>query len=121
MDDPFALGLAAYRRADYFAAHEHWEALWRAAGDPAERALLRGLIQLAAALHKLVHQGGTVGALRVLDRAAANLGAASPGARGLDVPRLIADLTRLRAEIVRLAADGRSDLAPAWVPRLGAE
>lgn len=62
-DRLLALGAEAFDRGDYFAAHEHWEAVWRdVAGD--ERRRLKGLIQIAAALHK--HAQGHRDAARAL-------------------------------------------------------
>lgn len=45
----FADGLAAYRRGDFFEAHERLEPAWMGTSDSAERELTQGLIKLAAA------------------------------------------------------------------------
>lgn len=42
-------GLAAYRRGDFFEAHELLEPAWMGTADLAEREALQGLIKLAAA------------------------------------------------------------------------
>ena len=42
-------GMAAYARGDAFDAHEAWEPAWMGTDDVAERALIQGLIKLAAA------------------------------------------------------------------------
>jgi Domain of unknown function (DUF309) len=42
-------GLAAYGRGAWYLAHEELEPAWMGTDDPAERALLSGLIKLAAA------------------------------------------------------------------------
>lgn len=44
-----AAGLGAYERGDFFEAHEDLEPAWMGSADLAERALLQGLIKLAAA------------------------------------------------------------------------
>jgi uncharacterized protein len=44
-----AAGLAAYERGDFFEAHEALEPAWMGTDDVAERALLQGLIKVAAA------------------------------------------------------------------------
>ena len=44
-----AAGLAAYDRGDFFDAHEDLEPAWMGTPDLAERALLQGLIKVAAA------------------------------------------------------------------------
>jgi predicted metal-dependent hydrolase len=49
---PLADGLGCYRREEFFAAHEHWEILWRASKGP-EKSFLQGLIQLAGGFHHL--------------------------------------------------------------------
>ena len=45
-----AKGLQCYRQGEFFAAHEHWEAVWLAAPEP-ERTFLQAVIQVAAAFH----------------------------------------------------------------------
>lgn len=45
-----AEGLRCYRAGEFFAAHEHWEAVWLHAPE-AEKTLLQAFIQLAAAFH----------------------------------------------------------------------
>lgn len=45
-------GIEAFDYGRFFEAHEHWELLWKVA-PPEERALLRALIQLAAACLKI--------------------------------------------------------------------
>ncbi len=42
-------GLAAYERGDFFQAHEDLEPAWMGTADRSERALLQGLIKVAAA------------------------------------------------------------------------
>src|SRR4051812_40949595 len=44
-----ASGIAAYERGDFFEAHEDLEPAWMGTDDRAERALLQGLIKVAAA------------------------------------------------------------------------
>jgi len=52
-----AQGLRDYRGGNYFEAHESWEAVWVRCEGP-EKALLQGLIQVAAAFHHF--QRGTL-------------------------------------------------------------
>ena len=67
-----AAGLAAYERGDFFAAHEHLEPAWMGTDDLVDRALLQGLIKLAAAY---VHasRGNPAGIVRNLAGARARL------------------------------------------------
>ncbi len=58
-------GLAAYRRGDYFEAHELLEPAWLGSPNLVERDLLSGLIKLAAAYVHAV-RGNPVGVLKNL-------------------------------------------------------
>jgi len=63
-----ANGLAAYERGDFFAAHEDLEPAWMGTDDRAERALLQGLIKVAAAyVHDV--RGNPAGIIRNLEGA----------------------------------------------------
>jgi predicted metal-dependent hydrolase len=62
-----------FNAGQFFEAHEAWEILWLAEGPGASRRGLQGLIQLAAAFHKLLVQGHVRGAGKLLDRALAKL------------------------------------------------
>lgn len=44
--------MRCYRAQEFFAAHEHWEAVWLLSTEP-EKTFLQGLIQIAAAFHHL--------------------------------------------------------------------
>ena len=48
-DAAIAAGLAAYERGDFFEAHEDLEPAWMGTDVVAERALLQGIIKVAAA------------------------------------------------------------------------
>ncbi|MGO9836811.1 MAG: DUF309 domain-containing protein [Polyangiaceae bacterium] len=69
VDDSFARG------ARLFEAHEVWEGRWRVATDKGERAFLQGLIQVAAAFHKLLVMKSPDSASRLLARGLAKLDA----------------------------------------------
>jgi len=111
-------GLAAYGRGAWYLAHEELEPAWMGTDDPVERAVLSGLIKLAAAY---VHAArGNVlgvrtnlrGARERLRTAAASAGAAegAPGAAGwVDLDVLLDDLEDRLARVQGLcaAAPGR--------------
>jgi len=61
------VGLACYRKAEFFSAHEHWESVWLKLEEP-EKSFLQALIQVTAALHHL-RTGNCVGAASLLRRA----------------------------------------------------
>jgi predicted metal-dependent hydrolase len=79
-----AAGLAAYERGDFFEAHEDLEPAWMGTDDRAERALLQGLIKVAAAY---VHgvRGNPAGITRNLEGARALLVEASTDGPAVNV------------------------------------
>jgi DUF309 family protein family protein len=89
-------GLAAYERGDYFEAHEELEPAWMGTDVTAERALLQGIIKVAAAyVHDV--RGNPAGIARNLTGARTLLLEAAAGgpadnAAGIDLPALIADV-----------------------------
>jgi hypothetical protein len=111
--DAIAAGLAAYDRGDFFLAHEDLEPAWMGSPDLAERAVLQGLIKVAAAYVHAV-RGNPRGVERNLTGARQRLrepgvAAAAADIDGLDVGRLIDDIDLRLSEL----ADGAAG------PRLG--
>lgn len=99
-------GLAAYEQGDFFEAHEALEPAWMGSNDPAERAVLQGLIKLAAAyVHEV--RGNPAGIAKNLDGARARLAEARdtgwPSTDtvgvGLDLDALIDDIDRRLADL----------------------
>jgi predicted metal-dependent hydrolase len=109
----FDRGLAAYQAGDFFEAHELWEELWRDTPVGADRQFFHGLIQVAAAMYKIVGQQKPAPAARLLARALDKLRASPPRYRGLDVARLLREGEACR-EI--LAAGG--ELSATSAPRI---
>lgn len=75
MDDPFGRGAHLFDAGEFFDAHEAWEARWRVATDASERRFYQGLIQVAAAFHKLLVMRAPGPAERLLARGLAKLDA----------------------------------------------
>ena len=69
----FVRGARLFDRGAFFDAHEAWEEQWRIEPDKSERRFLQGLIQVAAALHKLLVMGSPEAAARLFARALAKL------------------------------------------------
>jgi predicted metal-dependent hydrolase len=85
-------GVRLFNRGRYLAAQEVWESAWRDA--PAEtRGFLEGLVQLAAGLHLRTRRGATKGAEHLLAQAMVAFEDHRPAALGIDVGRLIAEVT----------------------------
>jgi hypothetical protein len=103
----FEAGLAAYRRGDFFEAHELLEPAWMGTSDLAERALYQGLIKLAAGYVHAV-RGNPVGMSRNLDGARRYLAAAAEmdpswaTRTGIDL-RTLLDEVEVRLASVRVA------------------
>ena len=107
-----AEGLAAYDRGDYFEAHELLEPAWMGTDDLAERALLQGLIKLAAAYVHSV-RGNPQGVARNLEGARTRLEEANEDGghtAGLDVDALLHDID---VRLAQLAADPGRQPSPA--------
>ena len=85
-----ANGLAAYERGDFFEAHEDLEPAWMGTDDRAERALLQGLIKVAAAY---VHdaRGNPAGISRNLEGARVLLSEAAEDGPAINVARVDID------------------------------
>jgi uncharacterized protein len=91
-----AKGLRCYRAAQFFAAHEHWEAVWLELQDP-EKAFLQALIQVAAAFHHF-QRGNQKGTASLLQAALRRLDPRSPSFGGISVTPLCNEISEwLRA------------------------
>lgn len=116
-----AAGLHAYAEGDFFEAHELLEPAWMGTDVPADRALLQGLIKLAAAYVHAV-RGNPPGIVRNLEGARLRLVestedrvAAGLPEPWLDVPALIAEIDRRLADLE--ANPGGPTLEPPVLPR----
>jgi SAM-dependent methyltransferase len=69
----FEAGARKFDAGAFWDAHEAWEEHWRAETDPAARLALQGLIQIAAALHKLVVMQSPASAARLFAKGLAKL------------------------------------------------
>jgi predicted metal-dependent hydrolase len=106
-----AAGLEAYDRGDYFLAHEALEPAWMGTLDRGERALLQGLIKVAAAY---VHgaRGNPAGIERNLEGARRLLGEAASGDQAWRTDRALDGLAHLDLSCLLEAIDLRlTDLA----------
>lgn len=116
-----AAGIEAYEHGDFFEAHELLEPAWMGTDVPADRALLQGLIKLAAAYVHAV-RGNPRGIARNLEGARARLVesneervASGLPVAWLDIPRLVSAIDLRLAD---LAAQPREPtLGPPELPR----
>jgi hypothetical protein len=110
--DLFVRGADAFDRAEFFEAHERWEERWRVTAAGEERLYLQGLIQIAAAFHKLFVMRGPEAAERLLQKGLSKL----EGREGLMGVDLLGFCAELRACSGLLAS---RDFDRARVPRFG--
>lgn len=87
-----ATGLSCYRKGEFFEAHEHWEAVWLAQGEPL-KSFLQAVIQVTAACHH-VQRGNPVGAVSLLTRSLHRLESCPAHFGGLDVVQLRTDIAQ---------------------------
>jgi hypothetical protein len=110
--DTFRRGVDLYHAGYLWEAHEAWEELWKQARDAAERDLLQGLIQTAAALIK-VHAGVVDGVRRLAAAARPRLARAPGAAHGFDIARFLLDFDTCFAPVLGTGAlDGAWERAP---------
>lgn len=105
-----AEGLACYRRAEFFSAHEHWEVIWLKLKEP-EKSFLQALIQVAAAFH---HQQtkNFVGTVSLLRLALGRLERSQSFSGGIAVAQLCAEIR------VWLKAIESGEMLPAAFPEI---
>lgn len=115
--DALRAGLEAYGDGDFFLAHELLEPAWMGTADPAERALVQGLIKLAAAdVHGV--RGNPRGVIRNLEgslerlRLADAAGPSAPGGIDVDVAALLSAIEARLAAARRGVSTG--PIALAW-------
>src|SRR6266545_5731085 len=93
-------GLAHFNNAEFWEAHESWEALWLVAESDVEQ-FLQGLIQIAAAYHH-VRRGTYRGAVRLFDAALRRLEPFPPMFCGVDRAEVEAASRRHRAWVASI-------------------
>lgn len=101
-------GLDAYAAGDFFEAHELMEPAWMGTADLAERALIQGLIKVAAAdVHAV--RGNPAGVRRNLEGARDRLQSGASGEIAgveLDVAALLTAIDARLASLDATGADG---------------
>jgi predicted metal-dependent hydrolase len=110
-----AAGLEAYGRGDFFEAHELLEPAWMGTDVPSERALLQGLIKLAAAYVHAV-RGNPAGVVRNLEGALMRLRESDDDRLAAGLPEPWLDLPGLVAALEDRLADLAAHPAGATLP-----
>lgn len=108
--EAFARGIELFEAGAYFEAHEVWEEAWQHSRGTT-RALLQGLIQLAAAYIK-VAQGVSGGARTLAQRALVTLEQVEEDDPRVDVPKVRAAISALVEALERQLPDELLPPAP---------
>ncbi len=103
-------GARLFDAGRFFEAHEAWEAHWLVEKDETRRLLLQGLIQIAAAFHKLVDKDAPEPAARLFAKGLAKLDRCAPDVAGADLSRF-RDFRHAVRACAGALADGRFDRA----------
>lgn len=119
-DKLLAEGFEAYRNGRYFDAHDLWEESRRQRPEDDEKAreLLKGLILIATAMHKLHRAKSPAGAAQLLEVALDKLHSASDGTLGVAVDDLVIDVERIHAELEGVASQSSAQIDPNQVPQI---
>ncbi|MBK8259140.1 MAG: DUF309 domain-containing protein [Polyangiaceae bacterium] len=115
----FRAGVSAYEKGAFYEAHEHWEELWRIEPEGPRKRFLQGLIQTAAAMHKLTAMKSASGAIRLFEKAKSHLTGIPEGMGGVAVKGLVAGIDGALAALPTLVTENRTDLDKALVPVIG--
>jgi hypothetical protein len=97
MKQGIAEGIHLFNGREYFEAHEALEAMWLNA-EGRQKALLHGLIQVAAAFHHYT-RGNQAGSRSLLEKGWAKLEGFGAEAEGLDLAGLLAELKPWREHL----------------------
>ncbi len=113
MSETFERAARLFDAGRFFEAHEAWEERWRVATEKAERDFLQGLIQVAAAFHKLLEMKSADAASRLLAKGLTKLDACP-----LHPPEM--DLSAFREGLRACASDlAAGRFVRATIPAIG--
>ena len=114
-------GARLFHASRFWDAHEAWERVWIVEKDVDRRRFVQGLIQLAAALHKLLVMKNPVSALALARRAREKLAPFPTPYEGYAADALRAQMDACEASIAEVVAS-EMDLSRfnhATIPRIG--
>ncbi len=113
-------GVEAYRNGRYFAAHELWEESrrQRSEGQEDNRRLLKALILIATAMHKLHRAKSATGAAQLLEVALVRLRDTAENTLGVSVAELITDVERIHIAVEEVSSRSPVTIDPAHVPQI---
>jgi predicted metal-dependent hydrolase len=114
LNETFRRGARLFDAGAFFDAHEAWEERWRVETDPGTRRFLQGLIQIAAAFHKLVVSRSPASASRLLARGLHKLDACPAEIAAWSLGAFLVAIH----DVAHALAEGRFD-ASSSIPKMG--
>jgi predicted metal-dependent hydrolase len=119
-DPRYLEGIEHFNKCDFFEAHEVWEELWADTEGPPRR-FYQGLIQVAVCLHHFGN-GNIRGAKKLYVGCQKYLNDFRPRHLGLDVDRLIAELTTCCQPILDSTEEfPKIEIVPDLIPEIHLE
>ena len=110
-------GIAHFNVCDFFEAHEAWEDLWQEYQGPSRR-FYQGLIQVAVCLHHFGN-GNTRGSKKLYHSSVNYLNAYRPHHEGIDLEKLVVELTRCCQGILESPEDHpKVEIVPDLIPEI---
>ena len=98
-DPRYLQGIEYFNDCEFFEAHEVWEDLWQDLEGGSDRTFYQGLIQVAVCLHHFGN-GNIRGARKLYHSSSKYLAEFAPFYEGMDVAKLLDDMTKCCAEIL---------------------
>lgn len=116
-DKRYVQGVEYFNDCEFFEAHEIWEDLWQDYQGPS-RKFYQGLIQVAVCLHHFGNEN-TRGARKLFHSSMQYIEPYAPLYEGIDVAKLVADLTECCREIVETEEEYPSGrIVPDLIPEI---
>jgi predicted metal-dependent hydrolase len=116
-DHRYLQGIEYFNACDFFEAHEAWEELWQDYQGPA-RTFYQGLIQVAVCLHHFGN-GNIRGARKLFHTSVKYLEPYRPQHEGIDLDKLIYELTRCCQDFVDSQAEyPQAEIVPDLIPEI---
>ncbi|MBI3537904.1 MAG: DUF309 domain-containing protein [Chloroflexi bacterium] len=106
-----------FNRGEYWHQHETLETIWRAEKDERIRNFYKDILQVGVGFHHITRRNYR-GAVKVLARGIAYLEPYAPRCMRVDIARLIAEGTRVLAQVRALGAERIDEIKIADLPRV---
>jgi len=100
-------GIELFNQGQFFDCHEVLEDAWNNEPEPI-RIMYQGILQISVACYHTQNKNWR-GAMKVLERGTPKIRRFAPNCMGLDLDRLLADVDKIRRELVRLGPEWHGD------------